>query len=182
MSSIIVLPVDGSAGAAEAAAVAADWAGVKDARVIVLHVLDRELLEDTARRRAEVHHVASHGAAMPPWVANAPAELVDMLRPTAAPETEQEALEEIERRIVGSVTDILEERGIEEDRIRILFRDGNVARRIVEVAEEEGAEMIVMGSRGMSPTAGLLLGSVSERVGQRAPCTVVLARPRETAG
>ena len=41
---------------------------------------------------------------------------------------------------------------------------GNPARTIVEVAHERDADLVVMGSRGLSELPGLLLGSVSHKV------------------
>jgi nucleotide-binding universal stress UspA family protein len=41
---------------------------------------------------------------------------------------------------------------------------GQVAPRIVEAAEEHGAGLIVMGSRGRSDLTSLLLGSVAHKV------------------
>ncbi len=49
--------------------------------------------------------------------------------------------------------------------------------RILEVAEQKGAGMIVMGSKGRTGLPHLLLGSKAERVVQRAalPVTIVKA-------
>jgi len=54
--------------------------------------------------------------------------------------------------------------------------EGRAAQAILEVAEAEGADAIVMGSRGRSDLAGLLLGSVTHKVIQLSHCTVVVAR------
>jgi nucleotide-binding universal stress UspA family protein len=52
--------------------------------------------------------------------------------------------------------------------------DGPAHRRIVEVAEKIGASLILVGSRGL--TGLKALGSVSERVAHRAPCSVLIVR------
>lgn len=54
--------------------------------------------------------------------------------------------------------------------------EGRAAKAILDVAESEGSDMIVMGSRGRSDLAGLLLGSVTHKVIQLSHCTVVVAR------
>jgi nucleotide-binding universal stress UspA family protein len=52
---------------------------------------------------------------------------------------------------------------------------GDPSERIVEIAASERVALVVVGSRG---TTGVrALGSVSERVAHRAPCSVLVARP-----
>ncbi|MBU1002634.1 MAG: universal stress protein [Proteobacteria bacterium] len=53
---------------------------------------------------------------------------------------------------------------------------GDTAQVIVEVAEIEGFDLIVMGSRGLGGVQGLLLGSVTHKVLQVAPCPVTVVR------
>jgi nucleotide-binding universal stress UspA family protein len=48
------------------------------------------------------------------------------------------------------------------------------AHMIAEVAEEEGADVIVIGTRGHTPLAGLLLGSVTQRLLHIARCPVLV--------
>jgi len=56
------------------------------------------------------------------------------------------------------------------------MREGNVARGIVDFAEEIGADAIVMGCRGLGDVESLLLGSVSHKVSSLAPCSVLVVR------
>jgi nucleotide-binding universal stress UspA family protein len=57
----------------------------------------------------------------------------------------------------------------------IKLESGSPHRRIVEVASEIGASLIVVGSRGL--TGIKALGSVSERVAHRSHCSVLIVRP-----
>jgi len=47
---------------------------------------------------------------------------------------------------------------------------------IADVAEIEECDLIIMGSRGLSKLAGLLIGSVTNRVLQTASCSVLVVR------
>lgn len=53
---------------------------------------------------------------------------------------------------------------------------GDPAAAILETAEEEGADLIVVGTRGRSLAKRIALGSVSTRVLHSAPCDVLVVR------
>ncbi len=66
--------------------------------------------------------------------------------------------------------------GLPEERVVQEVQVGDPAEEIVDLARLEGYEMIVMGSRGLSPVKELLVGSVSNRVLHTTPCPVMIAR------
>jgi nucleotide-binding universal stress UspA family protein len=53
------------------------------------------------------------------------------------------------------------------------------AQQIVQVAEDIGAGLIVMGSRGLSGMRRALMGSVSDSVVRHAHCPVLVVRPEK---
>lgn len=58
---------------------------------------------------------------------------------------------------------------------------GHVAHLIAEAARDAGADVIVVGTRGHGPVAGLLLGSVTQRLLHIAPCPVLAVPPTAEA-
>lgn len=54
--------------------------------------------------------------------------------------------------------------------------EGPAAEAIINVAATRKSDVIVMGSRGLGTLAGLLLGSISQKVVAHAPCPVLIVR------
>jgi nucleotide-binding universal stress UspA family protein len=59
---------------------------------------------------------------------------------------------------------------------RTYARQGDPADAILDVAEERGADLIVVGNKGMTGARRFLLGSVPNRVSHHAPCSVLIIR------
>jgi nucleotide-binding universal stress UspA family protein len=67
----------------------------------------------------------------------------------------------------------LQEEGLE---IETHAREGDPADAILDVAEEKGADLIVVGNKGMTGAKRFLLGSVPNKVSHHAPCSVMIIR------
>jgi nucleotide-binding universal stress UspA family protein len=55
-------------------------------------------------------------------------------------------------------------------------REGDAADAILDVAEEHGCDLIVVGHRGMTGAKRFLLGSVPNKISHHAPCSVLIIR------
>jgi nucleotide-binding universal stress UspA family protein len=102
---------------------------------------------------------------------------------TVAPEILEETRRELERKarevLDGQVKKIGEAGGtVAEAHLRM---GRPPARQIVELAEEVGAGLITMGSRGLGGIRRALMGSVSDSVVRHAHCPVLVVR-RENEG
>jgi nucleotide-binding universal stress UspA family protein len=54
--------------------------------------------------------------------------------------------------------------------------EGEPAEGILNVAEEIGADLIVVGNKGMTGARRFLLGSVPNNISHHAPCSVIIVR------
>ena len=54
--------------------------------------------------------------------------------------------------------------------------EGNPAEAILNVAEKGGADLIVVGNKGMTGARRFVLGSVPNNVSHHAPCSVIIVR------
>jgi nucleotide-binding universal stress UspA family protein len=80
--------------------------------------------------------------------------------------------EDVEAALTHAAEDI-EAVGVE---VVVYPRQGDPADAILDVAEEQGADLIVVGNKGMSGAKRFLLGSVPNKVSHHAPCTVMIIR------
>ena len=67
----------------------------------------------------------------------------------------------------------IEDSGVD---VELHAREGDPADAILDVAEERGADLIVVGNRGMTGAKRFLLGSVPNKVSHHAPCSVMIIR------
>jgi nucleotide-binding universal stress UspA family protein len=80
------------------------------------------------------------------------------------------------QRSLSKYGDSLRERGLA---VREITREGYPATVIEEEVELENADMVVIGTRGRTGLGHMLLGSIAERVVQKAPCPVLTVKLRD---
>jgi nucleotide-binding universal stress UspA family protein len=69
--------------------------------------------------------------------------------------------------------DVAEQAGVPAE---VFARQGDPADAILDVAEEQRADLIVVGNKGMTGAKRFLLGSVPNKVSHHAPCSVLIIR------
>ncbi len=143
----VLAAVDFSEDAARAAAWAARQAAMENAPLIILHVV--------------------HDPAASPGFYHKPDE--DWLRPLQ--DAAREMMADFVTRLRADHPDLAALAAAE-----TRFVDGLPAGRIAEVAEQTGARLVVIGSRGRTGLESILLGSVAERVVQICPMPVVVVK------
>jgi universal stress protein A len=67
----------------------------------------------------------------------------------------------------------------EETALELVVRDGHVSTEILRFLEENGIDLVAMGSYGLSGAGLVFFGSVAKRVAHKAPCSVMIVRSRE---
>lgn len=174
MIKTIVIATDGSGHASKAVALGADIASKYGARVVLLHSLLRNEVSENLRQMARVEHLAGEeGKAMADAIASVPeGRFPASIRFDAdQTTTPYRVLEAIGKQVLSRAESEAREHGVKEIESRL--EDGDPVKRILEVTDKEGASMIVCGARGLSDLKALVVGSVSHKLANLSPVTVV---------
>jgi nucleotide-binding universal stress UspA family protein len=75
---------------------------------------------------------------------------------------------------LSEAADVVRELGVSQ--VSTFAREGDPADAILDVAEERGADLIVVGNKGMTGAKRFLLGSVPNKISHHAPCSVLIIR------
>ncbi len=159
MARSIVVGTDGSKPADEAVRQATDLASREGARLhLVTAYHDPQIVQETTI-----------------W-SNDPKGMLDTGRPGGSAHTAQtvdlrEVAESVLKRAAGDALS----KGVD---VQTHAREGQPAEVIIDVANQEQADLIVVGSRGLTGIKRYLLGSVSSKVSEHAPCNVMIVRAR----
>jgi nucleotide-binding universal stress UspA family protein len=87
-------------------------------------------------------------------------------------------LEDLERQAEADLAKVMPEAPGLEGEVTRRVAVGVPYRKIVEVAQAENADLIVMATHGRTGLSHLFMGSVAERVVRTAPCPVLTIRPQ----
>ena len=82
------------------------------------------------------------------------------------------ALELLSQKIIAAAKNRAQRLGVANLQLRSVW--GDSAQSIIKTAMSEGIDTIVIGRRGQGRLAGVLLGSVSQKLASLAPCSVII--------
>jgi nucleotide-binding universal stress UspA family protein len=173
----IIVATDGSDHADKAVAVAGDLAAKYDATMILLHVLlRRNAAAADLRKLIDIHEL--------PDAAREEFERFESMQATTVTATAgvvttslpfpTDVLLAVGQAITDKAEGIALEHGAKKfDRI---VGEGDPADVILDTANYRHADLIVLGTRGLSDLKGLFVGSVSHKVSHLADCTCITVR------
>ena len=142
----IVVGIDGSNTASKAMKEAAELSKLVDGSLLVV----------SAYEPPDPHELTR-------WQSESPADMSWRFTGTAVVE---EVLERAQRQLES-------QEGVKS---QALFREGEAADALISVAEDEKADLIVVGNKGMAGAQRFLLGSVPNKVTHHAPCDVLIVK------
>jgi len=171
----ILLAYDGSDNGRRALDVASELAAKLEADLYIVHVLMHGHPAEEMVRMAEVEHIAEHvqrAVTPPPTYATAGAfelfsaseDSLGAMRVTAA----------LGDQLLAYARSFAEEQGAQN--VQTATRNGDYADQILDAAEAQEADLIVLGSRGLGKIRGAVMGSVSQKVLHHAAQTVVAVK------
>jgi nucleotide-binding universal stress UspA family protein len=146
MFSSIVVGTDGSETAREAVTQAVELAG---------------------RLNATVHLVSAYEPVSGPRLRDGPAGEV-----RAGADWAVNQLGEVEATLAEAAA-VARQAGVA---VAVYARQGDAADAILDVAEERGADLVIVGNKGLTGAKRFLLGSVPNKVSHYAPCSVMIIR------
>ncbi|MDD9878908.1 MAG: universal stress protein [Magnetovibrio sp.] len=170
----IAVATDGSTVANKAVDAAADLAVKYGAELTILHVLMHGEPPQSLRRMAEVEHLAEHKPEIREAFDNMPGQMV-----TAQADIEKHRFD---HDVIASMGEAVAQRAQQRARqagVGTVDHEtlvGDTAEQIVTAADRRGADLIVIGSRGLGPFQRLLMGSVSHKVSQIAGSACLIVR------
>jgi len=167
----ILCALDGSDHSRKALDLAIDMATKYEAALVLLHSLLRNADSAEFRHFAEIEGLLEH---VKPQVRR-----LQVMEERLEFTHDEEPLPifvfaEIGRHILGEAEIHAREKGVKE--VTAVMVDGDAAGRILRCIDEQGIDLVLMGSRGLGDIKAMVLGSVSHKVMNRAPCTCIAVK------
>lgn len=144
----ILLAADGSSSSIKAARYALEFAKQTNASVTILNVGPIPIMN------LMTYHAS-------------------MIEPDVLPQQVEERIKEHSEKILRNALEIFKDSPLKVD---THFDYGHPAETIVQYAQDNGYDLIVIGNRGLSEIKSLFLGSVSDKVIHMAHCPVLVVK------
>jgi len=167
MIQTIICAVDGSNHADKAAELAADLALLHSAQLHYVHVLMRDLAFGDLGKFATNAHLKD-------IIANEQRALTSIMtsgKVAFVPGACEDVVRQLSEMILFDATELAEAKGV--NKLNTAVLDGDAADEFLKFAEQNMADMIIVGTRGLSGVKEYLLGSVSQKILNHATCTCV---------
>lgn len=147
----LLVPVDGSLHSMEALKVAVDYVKTKGAQVSVISIV--------------------------PYIGG----MEDHEISPARRDRHMESMARMSEEAVKLACVLLDDAGVRDNCVKTVITAISVSDGILDFAEKEGVDLIIMGSRGTSPSIRFDLGSVASQVARYSLCSVYLVKVRRAA-
>lgn len=170
----ILVATDGSAHGYHAVGAACGLAKACGAIVSVLHVLGEGEVPGALKHLVEVEHLVEPEQFQFTNVADVGSRLAMAQSAGETAAHRYRVWSAIGERVVKDAADGARRLGIEVGFARMV--DGDPVEQIMLAIKESGADLVVLGRRGVSDLKGLLLGSVSHKICQLADNAVLTVR------
>ena len=84
-----------------------------------------------------------------------------------------EILRKFGNKILIKGKEITTNRGIDS---KIILKEGNITNEIIKLAKNEKCNLIIVGNKGLGTTARFFLGSVSNKLANNSPCSILIVK------
>lgn len=139
------------------------------------HMYDKIMIATDGSENAD--HAVEHAAELARLTGSRDALVVHVCTACTADLDPDEENLEVANEIVRKAGAVMEAAGLNvATRVETEYPPESVGNAIIDIAGNEGADLLVLGSRGLSEFKGMLLGSVSNKVVQKADCPVLVIK------
>lgn len=171
----IVSAIDGSDNARRAVEAAGGLAKDYGADLLLVHVVGSGRIPPALEHLAEVEHMIPDPRSPDPQnVANVFGNLATVARTPSTSVAAQEVHRALGQRLLQDAMMIARGKGA--DSVKVMLCEGDPDEAIVDAAKQFDADLVVLGTRGLSDLKELLLGSVSHSVVQLSPCSCLVVK------
>ena len=175
MKTHILVATDGSETADKAIDMAAELAAKFDVPLTIGHIVHFGRPPEELARMARVEHLVDtvrekSGAEFP----NVPGNIMKLFNDSRPGDNAVRLMTLIGDEILKRGADRATELGA--GQVSTQSGQGDTADSILDMAEGVGADMIVIGHRGLGRVRRMMMGSIAQKVVQQAECTVVSVR------